>query len=434
MFNSLFKPLLVLVGIVVLSDIQNVAQASITSSTTKTPSPYIENPLPAITVRPRKTEIAEPAKLAECQAFANQFKITDTRDILKTNSKLASLSFMKSQKITCSGMTQCQQNGKTTSGCSWNRKLRVSCESQNNKKDVYIRVQTNSLPDHCFVRDSSSFPIENYIDFQVKYDVSPTLLSTASFSNSSKAESALCNNKWSRSQFLKGQVQDLNIKSGVDLNVVGVLFNGVVLFSGYSDKTSYDALQSSSQSRTNATQLDSCLGGYDSQGFYRYFSYSPCVKDQTYKTSLTTPALCKNTANCNTNAFSFALDKTTTTNKVLQPLGIAKDGHKILGPYKNDGSLWQPCEVDVCNGVTINGSYYYVMTSFYPYTIGCWGPAEKTSYTLTCTTNRRVCTNKRNLNNEDILYSSALNNQNIFSGLILSFLTLVVTLGYSSTL
>ena len=79
----------------------------------------------------------------------------------------------------------------------------------------------------------------------------------------------------------------------------------------------------------------------------------------------------------------------------LKVVGIAKDGHKILGPFKSDGSLWQPCDVDICNGVIINGSYYYAMTNFYPYSIGCWGPATSTgSLALTCTTNQRVCSSR----------------------------------------
>ena len=56
-------------------------------------------------------------------------------------------------------------------------------------------------------------------------------------------------------------------------------------------------------------------------------------------------------------------------------MGIAKDGHKIMGPYKQDKTLWQPCDVDFCNGVTQNGEYFYVMTLFHPYTLNCWGPS-----------------------------------------------------------
>jgi hypothetical protein len=102
----------------------------------------------------------------------------------------------------------------------------------------------------------------------------------------------------------------------------------------------------------------------------------------------------------------------------------------ILGPYTSAGKLWQPCDVDACNGVTIDGKYYYVLSNFYPYTIGCWGPANPTSYALSCTTNERVCSSRmlsEGANNleEDLFTSSAfkmhsnLQVANLFNGLLL---------------
>ena len=35
------------------------------------------------------------------------------------------------------------------------------------------------------------------------------------------------------------------------------------------------------------------------------------------------------------------------------PLGLARDGHLILGPYKQDGSTWGCADRDVCNGAFI---------------------------------------------------------------------------------
>ena len=66
--------------------------------------------------------------------------------------------------------------------------------------------------------------------------------------------------------------------------------------------------------------------------------------------------------------------------KTLRPIGIAKDGHKIYGPYNENGQLWEPCDVDYCNGRYINGEYVYVVTMFYPYIVGCWGPANTGSF------------------------------------------------------
>ena len=76
-------------------------------------------------------------------------------------------------------------------------------------------------------------------------------------------------------------------------------------------------------------------------------------------------------------------------------MGIAKDGHLIVGPFDDNGNAWQPCDVDVCNGKIIDGHYVYVLTMFYPYSIGCWGPVTGASYPISCTTNERVCITRR---------------------------------------
>jgi len=76
----------------------------------------------------------------------------------------------------------------------------------------------------------------------------------------------------------------------------------------------------------------------------------------------------------------------------MLPIGLAKDGRVIFGPYKTDGTLWQPCDVDICNGVKSGRFYYYVATMFFPYTVGCWGPGSM-GYGLeaSCSANPRIC-------------------------------------------
>lgn len=55
-------------------------------------------------------------------------------------------------------------------------------------------------------------------------------------------------------------------------------------------------------------------------------------------------------------------------------LGIAKDGLLIIGPYIN-GKKVDCKKLDQCNGMTLkDGSYVYIFTDTYPYTIGCFGP------------------------------------------------------------
>ena len=56
--------------------------------------------------------------------------------------------------------------------------------------------------------------------------------------------------------------------------------------------------------------------------------------------------------------------------------GIAKDGHAIYGPYNEFGEIWTCDDVDFCNGFYLKDqSYAYASTTFFPYVVGCWGPA-----------------------------------------------------------
>ena len=39
--------------------------------------------------------------------------------------------------------------------------------------------------------------------------------------------------------------------------------------------------------------------------------------------------------------------------KTIYPVGLAKDGNIIYGPYYSDGSIWDPKSLDACNGAFI---------------------------------------------------------------------------------
>jgi len=62
-----------------------------------------------------------------------------------------------------------------------------------------------------------------------------------------------------------------------------------------------------------------------------------------------------------------------------------------MGPYKEDGSLWSTCEVDVCNGVYLNDEYVYVTTVFHPYTVACFSRGNWDEFIPKCSTNPRSC-------------------------------------------
>ena len=69
------------------------------------------------------------------------------------------------------------------------------------------------------------------------------------------------------------------------------------------------------------------------------------------------------------------------------PIGLARDGHIVIGPYKSDGSTWGCADRDVCNGAFVDGSYVYVGSDTFPYVVGCWGPGPAPLHVPGCTTN-----------------------------------------------
>lgn len=69
------------------------------------------------------------------------------------------------------------------------------------------------------------------------------------------------------------------------------------------------------------------------------------------------------------------------------PMGLALDGHLIVGPYNSNGELWSCEDHDVCNGVFLSdNSYAYAMTYTFPYVVGCWGPGPNQVAEASCTT------------------------------------------------
>lgn len=72
--------------------------------------------------------------------------------------------------------------------------------------------------------------------------------------------------------------------------------------------------------------------------------------------------------------------------------GISKDGRPIYTPMYDGGKTYKDCEVDICNGLEINGHYSYVSTLFHPYVIGCYGKGKGPENSFhQCSTNPRMC-------------------------------------------
>ena len=109
-------------------------------------------------------------------------------------------------------------------------------------------------------------------------------------------------------------------------------------------------------------------------------------KDQGYWNDEESPPLCRDTDFClsDTAGFTrnFAEDGQTaayTADNWDEIIGIARDGHMIIGPWKENGEIWG-CDRDVCNGAFVDGSYVYVGSDNFPYVVGCWGPGPDPLY------------------------------------------------------
>jgi hypothetical protein len=134
---------------------------------------------------------------------------------------------------------------------------------------------------------------------------------------------------------------------------------------------------------------DECLGTNTEDGVYHYHSYSPCILPPGISKNVV--GLCDDNASCKKNKMSYAMSFIDKRYKTQMVIGVAKDGRMVYGPFKTDGSLWNSCDVDMCNGAIIDGKYAYVATVFYPYLVGCWGPSNSGEFVPSCTANPRKC-------------------------------------------
>ena len=102
-------------------------------------------------------------------------------------------------------------------------------------------------------------------------------------------------------------------------------------------------------------------------------------------------------------------------------IGIAKDGRPIYSLLKSNGQLYSECELDICNGLYINGHYSYVATKSHPYIMGCFGPGISPQWQAQCTSNpKKICTASVSIT--DAVTKGALSLVASSSLLLLSFL------------
>lgn len=115
-------------------------------------------------------------------------------------------------------------------------------------------------------------------------------------------------------------------------SVVGIALNGVPIFAGVSE-LGFDALYPKTYKGSAATpiKVDYCMGNNDYTSFYHYYSMSPCIFDGTIK-SLPLGKSCDSDSSCRNKKANHMITARSAY-KTLTPIGIARDGHKIYGPY-----------------------------------------------------------------------------------------------------
>ena len=117
----------------------------------------------------------------------------------------------------------------------------------------------------------------------------------------------------------------------------GVAFSGMMIFNSLAGGNT-DALD------FEIKTLDSCLNHPSPTGSLHYHYWSPCVrKGYGFASTTEAPVLCADSANdeCMTNPSSYVTTKANSgqtspyadTSDYGGLIGLAKDGHVIVGPY-----------------------------------------------------------------------------------------------------
>lgn len=141
----------------------------------------------------------------------------------------------------------------------------------------------------------------------------------------------------------------------------------------YADVTDPDAV---------VEKVDWCLAHPQVQGVFHYHTAATCLADAAAYMSKT-GRMDRDVKTFMQNAWMAIPFRTA--------VGVSKDGRPILSPYHDNGKAYDDCEVDVCNGIDVNGHYMYATTFFHPYIMGCYGKGNKIELYQQCSTNPRLC-------------------------------------------
>ena len=256
-----------------------------------------------------------------------------------------------------------------------------------------IRVQSNGLPNHC-VNSTVNNGTDQNQDFEVRFQ--PPVDGTENYTDtdvdtSAKTDEILCDlQRTNETNMLRKS--RYNLISGASTQTsAGMALSGMHIFNAL-DAYNRDAVENEAQS------LDSCYSHPQGSGILHYHYWSPCIKAGLGWASTTSPStLCRATTDqeCMTDPQTYTLTSAKSgqvpafqdTSNFGGLLGIARDGHIIVGPYNSSGTQWTCDDHDICNGAFIDGQYVYVSTGTFPYLVGCWGPGPQQTFQASCSTN-----------------------------------------------
>jgi len=284
----------------------------------------------------------------------------------------------------------------TESPCTFTRKLCVSCSET--LGIVRVKVQSNGLPNHCFNSTvNNAAPMEN--EWEVVWNPDVTNINnytTTDFDSSAKTDEVLCDIQRTSSSNMNAVSQYNLISSASRVRVLqqgggggtrppcpdgetctpppcptgqtcerpeggmggdGMGGGGMVGGMGEALSTSagisltgayiYNALAGGNVDavENEGATLDVCLSHPTPFSEYHYHFWSSCLKKgYGFWNDSESPNLCKDTNGCVGNPAEFTRSKATSSQTAAytasnwdEVIGIARDGHMIIGPYKPNG-------------------------------------------------------------------------------------------------
>lgn len=322
--------------------------------------------------------------LSDCKTIAKLFWNTCTQ---APDSAATWYTNFATSYVSCTYMSACPGGYGSPYNCNWPRKLCVSCSTNSTDSQVYMRIQTNTLPSHCSVTKGT--PPEWVLDWSIKWNPDVSSSSNVTFASQSAFDNWVCAMEKTNAVPTTSVFSNLNTtgySSTNDVITTGIAMNGVPIFSSVSGDLVdpyYPQMWSGvKKSTVSSEDVDACLG-HAGGGVYHYHNMLNCVANRALDTSNN----CTATTDCNSDLKSYALSA-FSSNKSISVFGVAKDGHLIIGPYDASGNLFDCSGLDACSGTWLDdGSYVYVLTEYFPYTLNCFGPAQANTYNASCSAN-----------------------------------------------